>query len=325
MGFNTPILFLIFNRLESAVLVFEEIKKQKPKFLFIAADGPRRCKVEESEQCKVVRNTILDLIDWDCEVKTLFRKENLGCGLAVSEAITWFFKSVEAGIILEDDCLPHPDFFSYCEILLHKYENDKSISLISGLNLQRGIKRGNASYYFSANTYIWGWATWRRVWATYEFDLSKLDKRTLLNNIRVAYSHPYERKILKSIYIKMINNAIDTWDFQFSFGNIYYKRLSIVPNVNLISNIGLGGEATHTGVGTNGGLFYLDTNSILPIIETEIVHRDWNADNFYFKTYLYKSMSEILFDYLISIKRFLLKPLGIQRINEIRTLFKHKI
>lgn len=117
--FETPILFLIFNRIDTASRVFEEIKKQKPKFLYIAADGARKHIDGEYEKCRKTREIIINNIDWDCEVKTLFRDENFGCGLAVSEAITWFFENVEQGIILEDDCLPHFSFFKYCEDLFH--------------------------------------------------------------------------------------------------------------------------------------------------------------------------------------------------------------
>ena len=98
---KTPILFLIFNRLDTTKIVFEEIKKQKPKQLFIAADGPRANKENENIVCKEVRNYVLKNIDWNCEIKTLFRERNLGCGKAVSEAISWFFDNVEQGIILK--------------------------------------------------------------------------------------------------------------------------------------------------------------------------------------------------------------------------------
>ena len=149
MSFNTPILFLIFNRPDTTQIVFEEIKKQKPKYLFVAADGVRSHIIEDMEKCKDTRNLVLKGIDWDCEVKTLFRDENLGCGVAVSEAITWFFENVEQGIILEDDCLPHPSFFGYCETLLEKYNDNENVYVISGDNFQNGKQTGNASYFFS--------------------------------------------------------------------------------------------------------------------------------------------------------------------------------
>lgn len=147
--FETPILFLIFNRPDVTQRVFEEIKKQKPKFLFIAADGPRENKEGELEKCLQTRE-IINLIDWDCELKTLFREKNLGCRNAVSSAIDWFFENVESGIILEDDTLPHPDFFRFCEELLIKYKDDERIWLITGTNsLKETDLTGNYSYLFS--------------------------------------------------------------------------------------------------------------------------------------------------------------------------------
>ena len=146
--FNTPILFLIFNRPDLTKQVFDKIREIKPLHLFIAADGPRGDKYEDQELCRKTKE-IVSLIDWECEIKTLFRDENLGCGRAVSEAISWFFEHVEEGIILEDDCLPSSTFFNYCEILLEKYRWDNNIMHIGGTNFQNGIKRGNADYYFS--------------------------------------------------------------------------------------------------------------------------------------------------------------------------------
>jgi hypothetical protein len=167
---NTPVLFLIFNRPNTTEQVFEAIAKAKPRCLFVAADGPRTDKEGEAEKCQAVRD-IIKRVDWDCEVKTLFREQNLGCKEAVSSAITWFFEQVEEGIILEDDCLPSDSFFSFCAELLEKYRDDKRIMMISGDNFQDGIQRGDASYYFSSVPWIWGWATWRRAWRLYDREM----------------------------------------------------------------------------------------------------------------------------------------------------------
>ena len=129
---NTPILFLVFNRPDTTQRVFAQIRKIQPKQLFIAADGARKGKEGEQERVAQVRKLILEGIDWDCEVKTLFRDENLGCGKAVSEGITWFFKNVEQGIILEDDTLPDLSFFPFCEELLERYKDDERVAMISG-------------------------------------------------------------------------------------------------------------------------------------------------------------------------------------------------
>jgi hypothetical protein len=155
---DSPILFIIFKRVDTTRQVFDAIRQAKPKQLYVAADGPRKEVVGETELCRQTRD-IIRQIDWDCELKTLFRDENLGCGLGVSTAITWFFRHVEQGIILEDDCLPHPDFFLYCQELLEKYKEDDQVMLIGGSNFQNGTQRGKASFYFSAIPLIWGWAS----------------------------------------------------------------------------------------------------------------------------------------------------------------------
>jgi hypothetical protein len=122
-NFNIPILFMVFNRLDTTYKVFEQLRKIAPQKLYIASDGPRNNRENEKERVEAVREYVLKSIDWDCEVKTLFREENLGCGKAVSGAITWFFENEEMGIILEDDCLPSISFF----LIVKNYWNTTKI------------------------------------------------------------------------------------------------------------------------------------------------------------------------------------------------------
>jgi len=243
--FETPILFLIFNRPDTTQKVFDAIRQQKPKYLFVAADGPRKHKQGESETCQRVRD-IIKQIDWDCELKTLFRDENLGCKMAVSSAITWFFENVEQGIILEDDCLPDSSFFPYCEELLDQYKDDTRIGHISGNNFLPDITYESISYDFCSYSHIWGWATWRRVWKNYDVNLSfwkeQKDKRSFL------FNNKWEEIYFSSFLSDAINNHnnIDTWDMQYLFTLRLQNQLSIYPIVNLVTNIGLGDpNATH--------------------------------------------------------------------------------
>ncbi|HNY11352.1 MAG TPA: glycosyltransferase family 2 protein [Candidatus Wallbacteria bacterium] len=243
--FNTPILFLIFNRPDTTQKVFNEIRKIRPAKFFVAADGPRKTKEGEDEKCRLTRE-IIKQIDWKCDVKTLFRDENLGCKKAVSSAIDWFFENVEEGIVLEDDCLPDASFFPYCEQLLEKYRNDSRIGMIGGINFQFGHKRGNYSYYFSRYTHIWGWASWRRAWKYYDVNMSiwpEIRDNDMLSNIFRGKKHvDYWKTYLEDTY----SGKINTWDYQWAFTCWVNNFLIILPNVNLVSNIGFGTESTHT-------------------------------------------------------------------------------
>jgi len=240
---KTPVHFLIFNRLDTTKQVFEAIRKAEPPRLYIASDGPRENKEGEKEKVEAIRKYVLEHIDWDCEVKTLFRDKNLGCGKAVSQAITWFFENEEMGIILEDDCLPSQSFFWFCEELLERYKDDERIGNIGCCNLQKGIKRGNADYYFSIYNHVWGWASWANRWKEYDFNLEKFQNDNFLNNIHQNYK---AKKYWSNIFKKMKNKEIDTWDYQWTFTMWKNNWLAITPNVNLISNIGFGGDGTHT-------------------------------------------------------------------------------
>lgn len=242
---QSAVLFIIFNRPDTTSLVFGQIKAARPSRLYIAADGPRTNRPDENVLCQQARH-IATQIDWDCEVKTLFKDKNAGCKEAVSSAITWFFDNEEEGIILEDDCLPANSFFKFCDELLDKYRADERIRHISGGNFQHGKKWGDTSYYFSTLTHVWGWASWRRVWKDYDKELSgysEVDAEKALTNL---FNEPSIINKWLFIFKELKAGKIDTWDYQYAFLNFFKNGLSIIPNKNLISNIGFGSNATHT-------------------------------------------------------------------------------
>jgi hypothetical protein len=246
---QSAILLLVFNRPNLTKLVFEQIRNAKPARLYIAADGARPDKPGEIARCQEVRQ-IVSQVDWSCIVETRFSTENLGCKMAVSSAITWFFSKETEGIIIEDDCLPNQDFFDFCDHMLSKYREDQRIGAICGTNLYdlyslRKNKNESDSYYFSTATSVWGWATWKRVWD--EYDSTILDWNVLKNNnaFKSNFSARKWRQI-KYIFNSTFSNKIDTWDYQFSFLLLKSNRLSIIPNSNLIENIGFNMNATHT-------------------------------------------------------------------------------
>ncbi|HZX57270.1 MAG TPA: nucleotide-diphospho-sugar transferase [Mucilaginibacter sp.] len=246
-GFDVPILFVVFNRPATTKIVFEAIRQIAPRKLYIAADGPRHGVLADIGNCCAVRE-IVDGIDWECDCKTLFRDNNIGCGLGPSQAFSWFFDNEEEGIILEDDCLPNQSFFPYCKELLERYRYDTRIMHISGSNFQYGWQRDkDVSYYFSKNPCEWGWASWRRAWKLFDFKATSypdiIEKRQLkgyfsstaeefyrLSKIQKTYSHP----------------NLNWWDYQWGFAIYINSGLAITPNVNMIKNIGFGETATHT-------------------------------------------------------------------------------
>lgn len=278
---NTPILFIIFNRPELSKVVFERIREVKPKKLYVAADGPRDLKPKEKALCEETRQ-ILKQIDWPCELKTLFRESNLGCGRAVSSAISWFFQMEEMGIILEDDIVPDLSFFPYCSQLLEYYKNDSTVMQINGCNFQQGQLRGDGSYYFSAFPHVWGWASWRRAWQNYDFNLSDVNYFYNLNKLKFYFK---EKKILNTwyeIFFKMNQKLIDTWDYQWNYAIWNVKGKVIAPNVNLISNIGFGIDATHTH-DQDSKFANLTTSSIDNVLHPTNTFINKEADLFTFK------------------------------------------
>lgn len=283
---KSPVLFTIFNRPDVTFKVFEHIKLAKPSRLYIAADGPRPDREDDVLLCKQARE-ILDMINWKCEVKTLFKENNVGCRRNMASAVTWFFSQEEEGIILEDDCLPANSFFRFCDEMLDRYRNDSRIRHITGCNLQEGRKWGHASYYFSNMTHVWGWASWKRVWNEYQ-DLPRFDESEVREKLVDIFSEPLLVESWYDIYTRYMQNKINSWGHQLDFVNFFNNGLTIIPNVNLISNIGFREDATHT---VDNGSIYAN----MPVEELEeithpvfilperkadaiVLNRDFNVD-----------------------------------------------
>lgn len=296
--FQTPILFLIFNRPDTTNIVFQKIREIRPKKLYVAADGPRIEKMGEVDKCEQVKQLVLSQIDWECEVKTLFRTENLGCKIAVSQAIDWFFENEEQGIILEDDCLPDISFFGFCEELLIKYEKEEKILHISGDNFQNGIKRGSRSFYYSSICHIWGWATWRRAWKLYDREVKKWSNYVENKQIRNAFLDAKMQQYYIDSIQKAVDNEIDTWDLQWAACILINEGVAIMPNVNLISNIGFGEEGTHTK-NVHSKLSNLATTPVkYPLVYPSSIEIDQEADKYAFYAFFYTSKWQ-LFKYNI--------------------------
>lgn len=237
---ETPVLFMVFSRLDSTKKVFEGIRVARPKKLFIACDGARNS--EEKKKVDEVRKFILDNIDWNCEVKTLFRKKNLGCGLACSGAVSWFFENIEEGIILEDDCLPNQDFFRFCQEMLEKYKDDNRVMHVGGSNFISN-KFSRDSYYFTRYPLLWGWASWRRAWKNYDFE-SHL--RIGEDEIREIIPNVLDAKIFVKRMDSFKQRGASSWDPQWCWAIWERGGMCICPKVNLIENLGFSGGATHT-------------------------------------------------------------------------------
>lgn len=275
---TTPILFLVFNRPSTTQVVFEAIRKAKPTSLYIASDGPRGNVPGDIEKCAAVR-AIVSNVDWECDVKTLYREENFGCGKGVSGAITWFFQQEPEGIILEDDCLPVPEFFPFCTDLLEKYRNDTRIMQIGGNNLLSEIHRSHEySYFFSNHNSIWGWATWRRAWDLYDYNMRLYDDVMKNGFFNDHFSSIYEEDYFTWVFKRTHIHPHITWDYQWEFIRRINSGLTIVPQKNLVVNIGFGSEATHT-TDQGGASSKLQMEEIgFPLRHPEFVMVDSPAD-----------------------------------------------
>ena len=261
-----PVLLIGFNRPDFIANQIFVIRSARPRRLYVAVDGPRANRAGEEECCRKVRECI-KLVDWPCEVKTLFRETNLGCKYSVSGAISWFFENEEFGIILEDDIRVSEGFLQFSSEMLERYKHDARIGAINGFNFFNLQSDKSASYHFSSHMDVWGWASWRRVWNQYDVEVVGREEE-YIEAIDNSAATPYMRNIYKK-FLSAVKEGFSTWDVQLSLLFISRHLLSIVPRVRLVSNAGIADErATHTG----GYVYWNDEWAKIGAINFPLVH-----------------------------------------------------
>jgi hypothetical protein len=284
---KTPVVLIIFNRPNTTEKVFEVIRQAKPPLLLVIADAPRVDRPDDEEKCAATR-AIIDRVDWECKVLKNYADINLGCGKRPASGLDWVFELVEEAIILEDDCVPHPTFFRFCEELLERYRHDRRIMSISGQNVQFGRKRTDYSYYFSRYSHGWGWATWRRAWQYFDFDMKLWPEVREGNFLQDILEDPDALSNWTRVFLDTYEGRVNCWDFQFTFACWMQNALSIISNANLVSNIGHGVDASNT-TDTSSPFNNIPAEAIsFPLKHPPFMVRDREADNF---------TENVLFDY----------------------------
>lgn len=287
MNFEVPILFIVFRRPVIAQKSFEQIRKCRPSKLYIACDGARNNVQGEDELVKQTRKAILELIDWSCEVKTLFQNSNLGCANGVYTAIKWLFENEESGIILEDDCLVQDSFFPFISEMLVKYKDDNRIGMIDGANyIGYDIQD---SYCFSKYKSTNGWATWKRAWDNMDMSMSwrgSTDEHSIICNsgfnCKDVNYWKYRMRLVDKQYVS-------AWDWQWYFTLAAQNQLSIFPKVSLVTNIGFGEGATHTSGKIQKE--YIASNEL----EFPLIHPKYVLPNYGFDRAFYKSNNTLFY------------------------------
>lgn len=292
MNKKVPVLFVIFNRPDTTERVFSAIRQYQPDKLYIAADGPRECRENEAKLCKDTRD-IVKKIDWNCDVKTLFQDKNVGCGVCVSSAISWMFEFEEFGTILEDDCLPDSSFFPYCEELLIKYKENSNIFLVSGSNFQNGHTRGEGSYYFSHYAGIWGWATWRRAWKFFSHEFDNLDETFKNGSLDHVFQSRSEKKFWYQKFKETRDLSHNIWGNHWLYAVWKNNGMGIVPNNNLVLNLGFSNSGTHVFLNDSLREPKINGSIKLPLIHP-LITIEKDADKYIFNYVYSHSIRRIL-------------------------------
>jgi hypothetical protein len=247
---KSPVALLIFRRPETTARVFAAVAAAKPPKLLVVANSPRPDRPEEIERCRQTR-AIVERVDWDCEVSTHYAPHYREVREQISEGLGWVFGEVEEAIILEDDCVPHPTFFPFCDELLARYREDERVMMVSGDNFQFGRRRTPYSYYFSRLVHIWGWASWRRAWRHYDVGMQLWAELRDTPWLFDLFGDEEIAALWRDIFDKT-RAGLNTWDYQWVFACWAQHALAVMPERNLISNVGFGAGATHTKGDTRG-------------------------------------------------------------------------
>lgn len=283
---KAPVLLIGFNRPDVIKKSFDCIRSARPKKLYVAVDGPREFRPEDVQLCKDVID-ITKNVDWKCEAKYLIREKNLGCKLGVSSAISWALKDEDRIIIIEDDIIVAQPFFAFANELLEKYKNDDRISMISA-NQYTPIEI-EQDYVFTKYGHIWGWATWRRVWSSFDVELPSLEsdiEEGLLKNIGCTRKEQgHIEKFANNLLYIIRKNTINTWDFQFAYFRFRNKLLSIAPRVNLASNIGTTSSRTDS-VSKKNEYYYPAENFFILSKHPPKIELNCTYDKYHFKKHI---------------------------------------
>lgn len=275
----TPVLLLAWRRPDCTRKVIDALRQVRPTVLYVACDGPSPQRAGEAEAVAATRALVANAIDWPCRVERLFADANQGCRLGVSRAISWFFEQESEGIILEDDCVPHPDFFGYCAALLERYRHDSRVWCISGSNHQQGHHRGDGSYFFSRYNHCWGWASWRRCWQHYDGELSRWPLLRSSGLLATVFDDPLEARWWGAIWDRLLaEGKPDSWAYRWTFSCFSQGGLTALPNRNLVANIGFDGRASNT----HRRRPEMRAEPLGPLRHPSFVLRDRAADRFTF-------------------------------------------
>lgn len=245
MTIPTPVVLFIFNRPQLTERVLRSIAAVRPSHLLVVADGPRAGREGESERCRQARAAIDD-VDWPCRIETLYSETNLGCKHRIASGLDWVFSKVDEAIVLEDDCLPDPGFFRFCQELLERYRHDERIHIVRGTNFLRGRRVTPSSYYFSRFYNIWGWATWARAWKHYDVGMRQWPALRDSGWLERQLPESAMASLVRHFFDETHAGRLDTWDYQLLLAGWLRDAVAIVPAANLVTNIGHGEGATHT-------------------------------------------------------------------------------
>jgi hypothetical protein len=234
---STPVALSVFDRPETTRRVFMAIRRARPRQLFVFADGPRSG--AEAARCSRAR-AVAERVDWPCEARYDYAESNLGARTRYTTGVDWVFSQVDEAIVLDDDCLPDPTFFPFCQAVLERYREDPRVMMICGTNYLERWKADQQSFHFSLFGGVWGWASWKRAWDLNDPAMDAWDHEEVKDRVRtlIADDEIYAFQARRFDRVRGDPAERHSWDLPWSLTRLAHAGLTAVPSVNLVQNLG---------------------------------------------------------------------------------------
>lgn len=234
---SIPALIVSYSRHQNVLVIIKQLRNQGVRKIYLAIDGPKN--LDHDLQNRIEKDSRELAEELGVNLRIWHRDSNLGPAVSVITAIDWFFKNEESGVILEDDLILSDGAIGYFDFALSRYADVNSVFLIAGSNYFGDGLLGSKSSFATHYPVTWGWATWRSRWTEYRSVL------TSLSNFQ-APGGLIEKWFWKNGLRRCLNGIQDAWDIPLATFQLSQKILSVIPPVNLISNIGADSFAGNT-------------------------------------------------------------------------------
>lgn len=235
-GNKAPVLLMTYRKAEFLPALHDAILRYAPPRLYLAHNPA--ADFDSEAVVSAVRSAVAGW-RFPFPVEHVFHGEHLGINDSFHRTLDHVFDREDALIILEDDTIPSPSFFDFCNVMLARYRDDETVGSIVGCNLGAADLDGR---YFHApfSVFYWGWATWASRWRQRHATRVPWGSGGAGVIPKLAGGHDFFAGFLGKLDADSV-----TWDVWWGWVQALNQQTCVVPGVNLVANKGFGPQGTH--------------------------------------------------------------------------------